>query len=62
VVTDPERRAALGGLWRNAAGPNLERRAAAAANERVARNSDAVRYLADHIHEVTVHVIPYVEG
>ena len=35
---------------------------AAAADERVARISEAVRYLADHIHEVPVHVIPCVEG
>jgi nitroreductase len=63
VVTDPERRAALGELWRSVAGPYLERRsAAAAADERVARISDAVRYLADHIHQVPVHVIPCVEG
>jgi nitroreductase len=63
VVTDPERRAALGELWRSVAGPYLERRAAAAAaDERVARISDAVRYLAEHIHQVPVHVIPCVEG
>jgi len=63
VVTDPERRAALGELWRSAAIPYVERRAsAAAADARVARISDAVRYLADHIHQVPVHVIPCVEG
>jgi hypothetical protein len=39
-------------------GPYVERRAAAAAaDHRVARISDAVRYLADHIHEVPVYVI-----
>jgi nitroreductase len=44
-------------------GPYVRRRAAAAAaDERVTRISDAVRYLADHIHEVPVHVIPCVEG
>ena len=64
VVTDPDRRAALGELWRRAAGPYLERRAAAAAADDpvVARINDAVRYLAEHIHEVPVHVIPCVEG
>src|SRR4029453_5075153 len=36
--------------------------AGAPADQRVARISDAVRYLADHIHEVPVHVIPCVEG
>jgi nitroreductase len=51
VVTDQDRRAALGELWRGVAGPYLERRAAAAAADaRVARISDAV------------HVIPCVEG
>jgi nitroreductase len=63
VVTDPERRAALGELWRAVAGPYLQRRAAAAAaDQRIARISDAVRYLAEHIHQVPVHVVPCVEG
>jgi nitroreductase len=60
VVTDPRQRAALGELWRSVAGSYLERRAAA--DKRVARISDAVRYLAEHLHEVPVHVIPCVEG
>ena len=38
------------------------RAAAAAADERVARISASVRYLADHIHQVPVHVVPCVEG
>ena len=63
VVTDAGRRAALGELWRNVAGPYLEHRAAAAAADpTVARIGDAVRHLAEHIHEVPVHVIPCVEG
>jgi nitroreductase len=63
VVTDAGQRAALGELWRSVAGPYLEHRSgAAAADQHVARISDAVRYLADHIHEVPVHVIPCVEG
>jgi nitroreductase len=63
VVTDAAKRAALGELWRSVAGPYLEHRAAAAAaDERVARIGDAVRHLAEHIHEVPVHVIPCVEG
>jgi nitroreductase len=63
VVTDPERRAALGELWRGVAGGYLARRAAAAAaDERLARILAAVRYLAAHIHQVPVHVIPCVEG
>ena len=63
VVTDPERRAALGELWRSVARSYVERRVSvAAADERIARINDAVRYLADHIHRVPVHVIPCVEG
>jgi nitroreductase len=63
VVTDPQQRAGLGELWRSAARSYLEHRAsAAAADERLGRLSEAVRYLADHIHEVPVHVIPCVEG
>ena len=63
VVTDAERRAALGELWRSVAGSYLQQRAAAAAADpRVGRIGDAVRHLAEHIHEVPVHVIPCVEG
>jgi nitroreductase len=63
VVTDAGRRAALGELWRAVAAGYLERRAAAAAADPVlARLGDAVRYLAEHIHEVPVHVVPCVEG
>ena len=63
VVTDAGARAALGELWRSVAGPYLARRAkAAAADPVVARISDSVRHLAEHIHEVPVHVIPCVEG
>jgi nitroreductase len=63
VVTDPEQRAGLGELWRSVAGAYLERRAAAAAaDERIARLNDAVRYLAAHIQQVPVQVIPCVEG
>jgi nitroreductase len=63
VVTDPRRRAGLGELWRAAAGPYLERRGGAGpAPAPGGRGADAVRYLADHIHEVPVHVVPCVEG
>jgi nitroreductase len=63
VVTDAAERAALGELWRGVAGPYLQHRAAAAAaDQRVARINDAVRHLAEHIHQVPVHVIPCVEG
>jgi nitroreductase len=60
VVTDPEKRAALGELWRSVAGPYLERRPAP--DEQFRRIGDAVRHLIAHLHEVPVHVIPCVEG
>ena len=63
VVTDAGTRAALGELWRRVAHAYLQRRAAAAARDPVlARMGDNVRHLAEHIHEVPVHVIPCVEG
>jgi len=63
VVTEAGRRAALAELWRSAAGPYLQRRAAAAAaDRRIARIGDSVRHLAEHLHEVPVHVVPCVEG
>ena len=63
VVTDPDKRAALAELWRSVAGPYLEQRAAAwAGDPRIGRIGDAVHHLAEHLHEVPVHVIPCVEG
>jgi nitroreductase len=63
VVTDAGRRAALGELWRSVADAYVRRRAdAAAADPVLARLGDGVRHLAEHIHEVPVHVIPCVEG
>lgn len=61
VVTDAGKRAALAELWRSVAGPYLERRVAGAGGQ-LGRIGDAVHYLADHIHEVPVHVIPCVAG
>ena len=60
VVTDPQKRAALAELWRQVAGPYLERRPAP--DEQFVRIGEAVRHLAEHLHEVPVHVIPCVEG
>jgi nitroreductase len=63
VVTDAGTRAALGELWRGVAVPYVQRRAAGAADDpRLGRMLDAVRHLAEHIHQVPVHVIPCVEG
>ncbi len=60
LVTDESRRAALAELWRDVAYPYLERRPAATGQ--LVRIGDAVRHLAEHLHEVPVHVIPCVEG
>src|ERR1700693_453436 len=61
VVTDAEKRAALGEVWREGASPSLQRGGGAREGQML-RISDAVVHLAEHIHEVPVHVIPCVEG
>ncbi|MES1246892.1 MAG: nitroreductase family protein [Actinomycetota bacterium] len=60
VVTDAEKRAALGELWRQVAYPYLERGGDREGQGR--RIGEAVVHLAEHIHEVPVHVIPCVLG
>jgi nitroreductase len=60
VVTDAAKRAALGELWRQVAYPYLER--GGERGGQMARIGDAVVHLAEHIHEVPVHVIPCVVG
>jgi nitroreductase len=60
VVTDAEKRAALGELWRQVAHPYLDRGGERQGQMR--RIGDAVVHLAEHIHEVPVHVIPCVQG
>lgn len=64
VVTDAAKRAALGELWRQVAYPYLSRGGERPTSDRaqLVRIGDAVRHLAEHIHEVPVHVIPCVEG
>jgi nitroreductase len=61
VVTDAEKRAALGELWRDVAYPYLQRGGGPREGQ-MQRIGDAVVHLAEHIHEVPVHVIPCVEG
>jgi nitroreductase len=61
VVTDAEKRAALAELWREVAFPYLQRGGGPREGQ-MARIGDAVVHLADHIHEVPVHVIPCVVG
>ena len=60
VVTDAEKRAALGELWRSVAYPYLERRGGRTGQG--ARIGDAVVHLAEHIQDVPVHVVPCVAG
>jgi nitroreductase len=62
IVMDPEKRAALGDLWREGGEQYL---AAAAADPGPSQNErllGSVRHLVEHIHEVPVHVIPCVTG
>jgi nitroreductase len=60
VVTDAEKRAAIGELWRQVAYPYLER--GGERRGQLRRIGEAVVHLAEHIQEVPVHVIPCVEG
>ncbi|HSP73975.1 MAG TPA: nitroreductase family protein [Gaiellaceae bacterium] len=64
VVTDADKRAALADLWRRGGAAYLEHRReeAQAAGGQMARIVDAVLHLAEHLHEVPVHVIPCVQG
>jgi nitroreductase len=71
VVTDAAQRAALAAIYRRAFNgafeeyidnlgrslPAGDRRA-----EQLPRVADSARYLAEHLHEVPVHVVPVVEG
>jgi nitroreductase len=63
VVTDPELRAGLAGLWRQGAEKYL---AGVAEPETIpgmmGRVLGGVFHLRDHLHEVPVHVIPCIEG
>ncbi len=69
VVTDASQREALAALYRKGAA-SMEHYAkqeiAAAANAqeaaKIARRFDSARYLAEHLHEVPVHVIPCIQG
>jgi nitroreductase len=57
VVTDAAKRAALADLYRRSFAPYIgERR-----RDHVSRVADSAIYLADHLHEVPVHVIPCIE-
>lgn len=61
IVTDPGKRKALAELYRRAGGDYLAARAKEA-EDQLGRVLDSASYLADHIEEVPVHVIPCVKG
>ena len=61
VVTDAEKRAAIGEYWRQVAFPYLQRGGGPREGQML-RIGEAVVHLAEHIHEVPVHVIPCVQG
>jgi nitroreductase len=57
VVTDAEKRATLAELYGRTFGPYIEQRR----GEEVSRVAESAIWLADHLHEVPVHVIPCIE-
>ncbi len=61
VVQDADKRAALAELWKQVAYPYLQR-GGGAREGMMLRISEAVVHMAEHLHEVPVHVIPCVEG
>jgi nitroreductase len=62
VVTDPEPRARLAELWRRGAERYREYLGPGPHDPAQARIYETVWHLADHLHEVPVHVIPCIEG
>jgi nitroreductase len=63
VVTDADKRAALADAYRRVWAPYVAAsRAASDGNPQQERVIDSASYLADHLHEVPVHVIPCIYG
>ncbi len=64
VVTDPEKRAVLADGYRKTWEPYIAASRGAAPNpsSQQERVVDSASYLADHLHEVPVHVIPCIYG
>jgi nitroreductase len=62
VVTDPERRARLAEIWRRGAERYRAHLGPGPHDPAQARIYETVWHLADHLHEVPVHVIPCIEG
>jgi nitroreductase len=64
VVTDVEKRKALGDLYRRGAELSYSGRFSGigSADPQTRRLLESAKYLVDHMHEVPVHVIPCIEG
>jgi nitroreductase len=64
VVTDAEKRRALGDLYRRGAELAYSGRfeGIASADPKTQRMLESAKYLVDHMHEVPVHVVPCIEG
>jgi len=65
VVTDADKRAALADIYRRGAGAYLKESAEQAKAEgrgQDGRVYDSAQYLADHLHEVPVHVLPCIRA
>jgi len=65
VVDDADKRRALADIYRKGADAYLSQAGAAAAergDKQTQRVFDSAVYLAEHLHEVPVHVIPCVQG
>jgi nitroreductase len=65
VVTDPDKRKALAQIYRKAADayfPTVRAQAEADGQGQTVRVYDSAQYLAEHMHEAPVHVIPCVLG
>lgn len=59
VVTDAEERAALAAMYRAGFGPYIDR--ARAGTQRRSRVADSAVWLAEHLEQVPIHVIPCIE-
>ena len=62
VVRDPDKRAALADLYRQAGGDYLAAAAESGADGQTRRVMSSATYLAEHLAEVPVHVIPCAKG
>ena len=62
VITDPDKRHGLAELYRKAFYENWTPQRKEDVQQRDPRNLASYFYLAEHLHEVPVHIIPCIEG